>query len=140
MDVSGQRCDTGTYSSVPASRCVSSSVTQQVTVACGSSTSRKEVSWWCETGFVRGAFHQIVSWPRRAPGPVGKHRGGAADIGRERQAGDSEIGLPGIRHVAGDVGKAHAFTPVPFVRVDAGVEAACKKRREAIGQRGDSVL
>src|SRR3546814_2079903 len=90
MDVSGQRCDTGTYSSVPASRCVSSSVTQQVTVACGSSTSRKEVSWWCETGFVRGAFHQIVSWPRRAPGPVGKHRGGAADIGRERQARSEE--------------------------------------------------
>src|SRR3546814_18878303 len=136
MDVSGQRCDTGTYSSVPASRCVSSSVTQQVTVACGSSTSRKEVSWWCETGFVRGAFHQIVSWPRRAPGPVGKHRGGAADIGRERQAGDSEIGLPGIRHVAGAVGTAHAFTPLPFVRVRSKERRVGEKEVSTCGYRG----
>jgi hypothetical protein len=46
---------------------VSSSVNQQVAVAGGSRKSMKELSWWCATGLVFGAFHQMVSWPSRAP-------------------------------------------------------------------------
>ena len=45
--------------------------------------------------------------------------------------------LPGIRHVAGDVGQAHAVAPVPLVRVHPGVEFSGKELRKAFPQVRD---
>ncbi|MFD0387202.1 hypothetical protein ACFQ4K_04165 [Tistrella bauzanensis] len=82
---------------------------------------------------VFGAFHQMVSWPSRQPGhpPVAPPHG---DIGRQRQPGHRQIGLPGIGHVAGDVGQAHALAPMPLIGIDAGIEAAGEQLREAVAQ------
>ena len=78
---------------------------------------------------------RVLGEPRARP--AGEPAGGAADVGRQRQPGHREVGLPGVGHVARDVGQAHALAPVPFVGIDAGVELAGEQLGKAVAQDRD---
>jgi hypothetical protein len=41
--------------------------------------------------------------------------------------------------VAGDIGQTHALTPVPFIRIKAGVELPGEKLEEPVEQRCDAI-
>ena len=83
--------------------------------------------------------HVVLAEPdSRPPAQPGA---GAPDVGSQHHPGDVAVGLPGVADLAGQVGRAHAGAPVPFVGVQARLEVAGEELLVALegapGQRRD---
>src|ERR1700735_1505518 len=60
-------------------------------------------------------------------GPTGEQTSDTCNVRRQCESGHRKIRLPGVGHVARNIGQTHTFPPVPFIGINAGIEFAGKQ-------------